>query len=205
VTRHAQTNLAVSTAVLAGGRGERLGRDKATMELGGQLLLKRVVTLVSALSTDVIVILRPDQQLQLQGVRTVTDAEPYTGALAGIAAGLAASRQAWCFVVACDMPFINLALVRYMTSLTPGHDIVIPCRHVGLEPLYALYHKRCLPYVYRALRQGQRRLVSFYTSLRVRHITPEEIRLFDPMERSFFNINTPEELAQAEAWLQEGL
>ena len=193
----------VSTAILAGGRGERLGRDKATLELGGRPLVQRLVALLLELSTDVIVVLRSDQQLQVKEARIVTDVEPYAGALAGIAAGLAASRQEWCIVVACDMPFINLALLRYMISLTPNHDIVVPRLDVGLEPLHALYHKRCLPALYRALREGQRRLVSFYSSLHVRYVAPDELRILDPTGRSFFNINTPEELAQAERWLHE--
>lgn len=195
----------VSVAILAGGHGERLGRDKATIELRGQSLISRLVASLAALSTDIIVVLRPDQQLQVRGSRTVTDVAPYTGALAGIATGLAASRQVWCFVVACDMPFVNLELVRYMLSCREGYDVVVPCHDLGLEPLHALYHKRCLPFVYQALREGERRLVSFYTPLRVRYIASEEVRMFDPLGRSFFNINTPEELAQAEAWLQEGL
>lgn len=202
-TKQAPAAPEVSVAILAGGRGERLGRDKATLELEGQSLLQRLVTLLSALSADIIVVLRPDQQLLLKGARMVADVAPYTGALAGIATGLAVSRQAWCFVVACDMPFVNLALVRYMTSLAPSYDIVVPRHDVGLEPLHALYHKRCLPFVYRALREGQRRLVSFYNSLRVRYVTPEEMHSFAPLERLFFNINTPEELAQAANWLRE--
>jgi len=194
----------VSSIILAGGRGERLGHDKATLELGGRTLVRRVCNLLSELSADVIVVVRPDQRLDVPNARIVTDLEPYTGALAGIASGLAAARQAWSVVVACDMPFISLNLLRYLISLTPDQDVVVPQLDVGLEPLHALYHKRCLPELYRALREGRRRVVSFYGSLRVRYVGPAEIRAYDPEGRSFFNINTLEDLAQAEQWLREG-
>jgi len=193
----------VSAIMLAGGRGERLGRDKATLELGGRTLFQRVSDLLSELSADIIVVVRPDKQLDVPNARIVTDLEPYTGALAGIASGLAAARQAWSIVVACDMPFISLDLLRYLISLTPDQDVVVPQLDVGLEPLHALYHKRCLPELYQVLREGRRRVVSFYGSLRVRYVGPAQMRAYDPTGRSFFNINTPEDLAQAERWLHE--
>jgi molybdopterin-guanine dinucleotide biosynthesis protein A len=195
---------AVSVAILAGGRGERLGRDKATLTLGGRTLVQRLVDLLVDLSDDILVVLRPDQNLNVDRARAVTDLPPYSGALAGLAAALEAARHEWCVAVACDMPFVNLQLLRYMASLTPGYEVVMPRLPVGLEPLYALYHKRCLPALRKALGSGQRRLVSFHGSVRVRYVSPQEITDFDPTGRSFFNINTPQELAQAELWLQEG-
>ena len=203
---HSLERSPISAIVLAGGRGKRLGRDKATVELGGETLLQRVVRLVSQLSDDVIAVVRADQQRQLDrqvdGARTVSDAQPYVGVLAGIASGMAAARHDWCLVVACDMPFINLDLLRYMISLRQGYDAVVPRLEVGLEPLLALYYKRCLPALWRALRARERRVVSFYRSLRVRYVQATEIRLFDPTGRSFDNINLPEELARAREWLR---
>jgi molybdopterin-guanine dinucleotide biosynthesis protein A len=154
--------LPVSVVILAGGRGERLGQDKATLELGGA-----------------------------------------TGVLAGIAAGLTAARHAWSFVVACDMPFVNPRLVRYMFSQRAGYDIIVPHVPAGLEPLHALYHRRCRPPLHRALLQGQRRVISFYASLRVRYIEAAESEPLDPRDLSFFNINTPEDLVRARSWLDD--
>lgn len=192
-----------SAVILAGGGSERLGRDKATVELAGKTLLEREVGLMRRLSDDVIVVLRPGQPPQAWGARVVTDAEPYTGVMAAIAAGLAAARYDWSLVVACDMPFVSPYLVRHMMSLRRGYDAIVPRLEVGLEPLHALYHQRCLPALLSALARGEHRVVSFYGSLKIRFIAPSEIRPYDPEERSFFNINTPQELAQAEEWLRE--
>jgi molybdenum cofactor guanylyltransferase len=192
-----------SVVILAGGRGERLGRDKAGVTLGGQTLLQRALGLFAPFSDDLIVVARADQRLEAWGARVVHDEVPDGGVLAGMAAGLGAAQHAWCIVVACDMPFVNLRLFGYMLSLATGYDVVVPKLDVGLEPLHALYHMRCLPALRQALAEGRRRVVSFYESLHVRYILPSESAPFDPLGRSFYNINTPEELARAQGWLDE--
>jgi molybdenum cofactor guanylyltransferase len=191
----------VSAAILAGGHGERLGHDKAILELGGQTLVERMVDRLAPLCNDVMVVLRADQHLEGIIARKVTDTPPYAGVLAGIAAGLAAARHEWCIVVACDMPFVSLPLLTHMLTLTDSYDAVVPRLEVGFEPLHALYHQRCLPSLLQALAKGQQRVVSFYEPLTIRYLKLAEIIPFDPELRSFFNVNTPEDLAQAEAWL----
>jgi len=192
-----------SAVVLAGGRGKRLGGDKAAVELApGETLLQRALTLVAPLSDDVIVVRRPDQRLATQGARIVTDQPPFEGPLAGILAGLEAARHEWSLVVACDMPFLSAPVVRYLMALRPGHDIVVPRLEVGMEPLHALYHRRAAAAIRGALERGEHRLISFYRALRVRAVTSDELAPFDREGRTFFNINTPEDLQQARAWLK---
>lgn len=195
---------AVSVVVLAGGRGQRLGRDKATLELvRGQTLLQRALGLVAPLSDDVIVVRRPDQDLSVSAARVISDRAPFHGPLAGILAGIEAAREEWVLVVACDMPFLSRPLLRYMLTLRTGYDVVVPRLAVGMEPLHALYHRRAAAAVRRVLERGERRLVSFYDGLRVRAVTPDELAPHDSEGRAFFNINTPEDLDQARAWLSE--
>lgn len=193
----------VSGVVLAGGRSERLGRDKAGLLLGRETLLQRVVRTLSCLSDDLIAVVRADQQVVVPEARVVQDVAPYSGVLAGMAAGLTAARHDWALVVACDMPFLNLGLLRYMLSLRCEVDVVVPRLDVGAEPLHALYHKRCLGALSKSLAEGRRRVISFYDTLRVRWVDPEEIARFDSQGRSFFNINTPDDLALAQSWLEE--
>ncbi|MHB0856926.1 MAG: molybdenum cofactor guanylyltransferase [Anaerolineae bacterium] len=194
--------LDLSVVILAGGRGERLGGDKASVVLGERALLQRQIdAALSAGCDDVLIVLRADQRLSLEGVRVTRDLDQYEGVLAGLAAGLASARHDWSLVVACDMPFVEKRLVCYMMSLREDWDVVIPRRPEGLEPLHALYHKRCLPPIIDSLRQGRRRAVSFLDQCRVRELAPEEADRIDPEGRSFFNVNTPADLAQARAWL----
>ncbi len=195
----------LSAVIMAGGRGERLGADKADILLGDRTLLSRTVDLLRPLTDDLVVVLRSDQLLAQVplGVRLVRDMAPYEGVLAGIAAGLHSSRHEWALVVACDMPFLSASLVGYLASLRSGYDVVVPRLKAGLEPLHALYRRACLPGVLTALRAGQRRLVSFYDQLRVREVDETSLRPHDPDLRSVFNVNTREDLALAARLLAE--
>ena len=199
----------ISAVVLAGGRGERLGgQDKATTTLAGVTLLERVIRRVADLAGETIVVLRPDQEITPQlagaslGARIVRDV-PGAGVLAAMAAGLSVMTGDCALLVACDMPFLQLPLLRYLLTLRSGWDIVVPRLEVGLEPLHALYHRRCLAPLGEALAQGSRRAVSFYATLHVRYVDADEIALYDPRGISFFNVNTPDDLAQAEAWARQ--
>ncbi|NLD71878.1 MAG: molybdenum cofactor guanylyltransferase [Chloroflexi bacterium] len=193
----------ISAVVLAGGRGERLGMDKADVVLGGKTLLLRSLSLLAPLTDDPVVVLRPGQSLHggPPPARVVRDLAPYAGVLAGMAAGLQACRHDWAIVVACDMPFLNADLLAHMISLRDEHDIVVPRLTVGLEPLHALYHRRTLPAIRRAMDAGRRRLVSFYEGLDVRYVDEPTLLRLDPELRSLFNVNTPPDLALAEEWL----
>ncbi len=199
-----------SAIILAGGRGERLaGQDKATLVLDGETLLERVYRRVAALADEVVIVLRPDQELApdlvaaTQGAIVVRDLLGHAGVLAAMCAGLEAARHEWSLLVACDMPFIQASLVRHMWSLRGGWDVVVPRLEVGLEPLHALYHRRCLSSIRDALAQGRRRVIGFYEPLRVRYVEEEEIGRHDPRRLSFFNINTPEDLVRARQLLDD--
>lgn len=191
----------LSAVILAGGRGERLGADKADILLGGRTLLARTVDALRPLTDDLVVVLRAGQRLAHTppGVRRAEDLAPYEGVLAGVAAGLQACRSEWALVVACDMPFLSQRLIHYLCELRDGNDVVVPRLPAGLEPLHALYHRNCLPAMLASLQAGKRRLVSFYAGLRVRYVEEPALRRVDPELRSLFNINTPDDLALAAA------
>jgi len=210
MTASASVSAADLTAVvLAGGRGERLGGvDKATLVLAGQSLLRRALSQVEPLVEHTIVVLRADQSLPPDvedlplSPRIVRDQPGMRGVLPAIATGLAASTTTWSLVVACDMPFLQPALLRYMLTLRRGHDIVVPRLPVGLEPLHALYRRTCSHPAQSAAIAGQRRVISFYAGLRVRYVDAPELAVHDPQGRSFANINTPDDLALARARLE---
>ena len=100
------------------------------------------------------------------------------------------------FVVACDMPFLDDALIRHLVSRAEGADVVLPFSDSGAEPLHALYARSCVPAVEASLDPGDRRIVSFFPAVHVREIPPEEIAAIDPGFASFRNINTPDEYSR---------
>jgi molybdopterin-guanine dinucleotide biosynthesis protein A len=193
---------AVSIAVLAGGQGRRLGCDKAQVLLADEPLLSHVLRRLTGLSDDVLLVTRGDSGWPMDGVRLVHDM-PYSGVMAGMAAGLSAARHDWCLLVACDMPFLDPALVRHMVTRRCGYQAVVPRLAVGLEPLHALYHRDCLDALHRCLERGERRVSAFCGMLHALYLDAAELADYSPDGRSFFNVNTPEDLARAEAWLAE--
>ena len=194
-----------SAIVLAGGQSRRLGREKALLEIAGQPLLARTVHTLAPLSDDIVVVTnQPARYANLNlPVRFVPDDQAGVGSLMGIYSGIKAVRHPWALAVACDMPFLNADLLRYMLSLTPGYDVVIPHLPEGLEPLHAIYNHRCRSPMGRLLAQGHRKIIAFFPEVRVRYVTEEEIDLFDPQRRSFINVNTPQDWERVQRMLTD--
>ena len=196
--------MAISGIVLAGGRSSRMGLAKATLRLGGTTLIERVLAVLSELSEELIVVGENDTRFTGLNVKAVRDIFPDRGVLGGVYTGLQAAGQYRSVVVGCDMPFLNLELLHYMTEQAEGYDVVIPRVGSYLEALHAVYSRDCLAPIQRKLREGNLRLVSFFSEVRVRYIEAEEIARFDPEHLSFFNINEPADLERAESLLRPG-
>ena len=194
--------LDISCIVLAGGKGLRLGRDKAQETVGNSDLLQRVVSQLSSFSNDIIIVTARGKSLsQFIGCprfRIVADAYSGKGALVGLGTGLAASNSWYNLVVACDMPFLNQALLRYMIQLSAGFDLVVPRVGKLVEPLHAVYSKSCLAPIERLLSQGDLRVRALFDLVKVRYVEADEIDSFDPKHLSFFNINTEADLERAQ-------
>jgi molybdopterin-guanine dinucleotide biosynthesis protein A len=198
---NAVTNGDVTGVILAGGRSRRLGRDKAVEPLGGQPLIRRVIERVEAVTADIVVVVADavrgnDLPLDVRR-RVVWDVYPGKGSLGGIFSGLSAAKSDWGLVVACDMPFLNRQLLEYMLSRREDFDAVVPLPGAYPEPTHALYSKACLPHIEARLRANDLKISRFYHEVQVNYLTEEAITRYDPELRSFFNINSPDDLAEA--------
>ena len=186
--------------VLAGGGSLRFGRDKGGEQLGGESLLLRVVRRLVPLRMEIIVATGAGGEACLPRdlcVKTVADVYPGRGPLAGIHAGLLAAGSSHSLVVASDMPFLNRRLIGHMVEISDPYDVVIP-RHDGLlEPLHAVYSRRCLEPIKAVLEEGENRIVAFFPRMNVRYLEEAEIERFDSEHLSFFNINTQADLDRA--------
>ena len=133
------------------------------------------------------------------GLRMVYDPEPHAGVLPALAAGLAAASGEVCLTVACDMPFVSGALFARELALLAEADVVIPRTQEYLEPMHAAYRRApVLTAIQAALARGERRMISYFSQVRVRELQEPEWRALDPAGRAFFNVNTPEDLAEAQ-------
>ena len=187
----------VSSVILAGGKSRRMGLNKAFLKIGEQAIIERVTKKMSVVGQEVILVTNsPDEYAHL-GRQMVSDVYPGKGSLGGIYSGLRAASNHYALVVACDMPFLNTSLLRYMILLSTEHDVVVPNTQKGLEPLHAIYSKNCLPAMESLLQENNLKITSFYPQVRARYVEQAELEILDPQLLSFFNINSPNDLEWA--------
>ena len=191
----------MSVVIQAGGESRRMGRDKGLVPFGGQPLIQRVVERIGSLGDELLVTTNRPEDYRFLSLPLVGDLLPGHGALGGLHTALSAASKPLVAVVACDMPFASLALLSAARDmlLETNCDVVIPATSKGLEPLHAVYRRStCLPAVESALRDGRRRMISWLDSVEMHTIPPEVVQQYDPTGHIFVNLNTPEELAEAE-------
>ena len=192
-----------SAIVLAGGKSRRMGRPKAMLPFGGEPLIAQVIRRLAVLFPDIVVVAAPDQELPELSATLVRDEVAYQGPVGGICYGLRACHSAAGFVTSCDVPFLSLPLVSYLTSRLPDHDVVVPYWEGRFQPLHAVYRRSVLPLLEQQLQRGELRPVFLYDKVRTLKVEEDEIRAVDPDGSSFFNMNTPEDYADALARWQE--
>ena len=188
-----------SIILQAGGKSTRMGTDKALVPFLGRTLIGHILHQVAPLSDDIAIIANHPQPYEAYGVPVFQDVYPDWGALGGLHAAVHHARRDLCLVLACDMPFIVPEFLSFLVEEAEGFDAVIPIlEETGFtEPFRAVYRKTCLLHIEQAIKNEKRRVNSFFDQVRVRYVNQVEIEAFDPALRTFFNINTPEELQRA--------
>jgi len=198
-----QEKPALSGIVLAGGQSRRMGRNKALLELEGQTLIARVLERLSPLCDELIISANDVELYADLPAQVVPDLIAGRGALSGIHAGLATMRHDKAVVVACDMPFLSLSLLRYMVVMSSGYDVVAPRVDGFFEPLHAVYSARCVEPIAQLIAKGPRRVVDLYRQIRLREVTKADVQLFDAA-LSFVNVNTHKEWAEVQRLTKSG-
>ena len=169
-------------------------------------MLGVVLERLSAVSDDVFVVANDQARYAALAARVVPDLHRDVGALGGIQAAITSSAHEHCLVVACDMPFLSLPLLRRMADEPRNYDVLVPLipgesrqRGDGLvfQTLHAIYSKRCLPFIEKRIAEGNKQVVGFFEDVQVRTLDVAEIARWDPGLQSFFNANTPEALRVA--------
>jgi molybdopterin-guanine dinucleotide biosynthesis protein A len=191
----------LTVVIQAGGESRRMGQNKALIPFLGRPLIERVIERVKPLAEELLVTTNQPEELGFIGCPLIKDVIPGKGALGGLYTALYAASSAIVVVVACDMPFVNPALLQAEIDLLIdlNADVVIPSSQEGLEPFHSVYRREtCLPEIRNAIDTDQKRIISWFPAVRVRVMTAEEVGKYDPANQAFLNINTMEELAQAE-------
>jgi len=190
----------LSVAIQAGGESTRMGINKAMMDFLGEPLIARVITRVSSLSDDIFIITKEPQEFNKFSVRIIKDVIPGKGAIGGLYTALVEAKYEFVAVVACDMPFVNMDLLKkaYEVLLEYHADVAIPKTGEGYEPLHAVYRiQKCLPAIQNALATEKKRLVSWFPDVNVVEMKSNLIDQFDPEHTAFINVNTRDEYIRA--------
>jgi len=192
-----------SAVILAGGKSARMGRNKALLDFGGEPLIARLYGILKEGFREVAISANDPATYEFLSVPVIRDVYAAGGSLAGIHAGLLHSRAKHCFFVACDMPFVNIELVRYLARFAEDFDIVIPVSRNGLEPLHSFYSRDCIPHIEEQMKSKNLKIIDFYPYVKLREVSFDEMRGCDPEGLSYFNINTPEKYQLARDRLEE--
>ncbi|OAP42655.1 molybdenum cofactor guanylyltransferase [Sinorhizobium glycinis] len=206
----ADANRRPPAVILAGGRSSRMGRPKAAVVLGGQTMLARVVDRLSPQAASIAVNLNADPGIALPSDHPViADTIPgLPGPLAGVLAALhhaskTAPSASHVLTVPIDAPFFPAALAaRLQGALLAGDEIAVAWSVGEMHPLFALWPVAIADDLEAWIRMDEKRRVRAFIA---RHpsvavdfpITATKAGPLDP----FFNVNTPQQLEEAEEWL----
>lgn len=183
-------------AVLAGGRGTRLGQPKASAQVGGRALIEYPLAALRAAGVETVVVAKPDSPLPGLTVEIWEEPAKPAHPLCGIVRALQGGRPV--LVVGCDMPLITSAAVSWLAEL--AGPLAIPRVGGRLHPLLGRYDPELAPALEDALRR-QAPLQDAVLELGPRMLEEAELRRFGDPARLLFNVNTPEDLAEAERLL----
>jgi molybdopterin-guanine dinucleotide biosynthesis protein A len=204
----------LSLVIQAGGQSSRMGEDKALKLFLGRPLIQRVIERLAPIASEIIVTTnQPEDYTFLTdsnvsgrwNIRLVADLKPGRGALGGLHTAIASAARPMVAVVACDMPFASAKLIEAASRLMVEEeaDVVIARSEQGYEPLHAVYRRAtCLPAIESAIAADQWKVIAWFPQVKVRVLSAEELKSFDPQGLAFGNVNTPEEFSKAEQLAQ---
>jgi molybdenum cofactor guanylyltransferase len=178
-----------------------MGQAKATLRIGGMTLIERTIAELARVFDDIVVVAAPESAaIELPALGAVTiahDDDAYQGPVGALARGLRAARHELAFACSCDLPMLRCEVAAWLMSSVGDRDAVIPQIGGRLQPLHAVYRRRCAGALDAMLARGEHRLSAIADAVNSRIVTEAEYRRADPDALSCFNVNTPEDYARA--------
>jgi molybdenum cofactor guanylyltransferase len=184
----------ICAVILAGGQSRRMGFNKALIDVDGRPIISILIDQVRRLTNRVLISSNDDSSYRFLNFPVIPDHFAGCGPLAGLHAAMRWNDCSLYIVLACDLPNLQVRLLRSLVSLAEGFDAAIPRTADGLaHPLCAVYRKTCLAAIEQALEKGSNKFIETFldTTLAVRWIGPDE-GVYAPADLA--NINTPEDL-----------
>ncbi len=192
----------VRSAILAGGAASRFGKQPKGLEkVGGERILDRVIrALESAVEEPPLLVVNADEaQSWVKRLVVMKDLMPHCGSLGGIYSVVARSSEP-VLIVAWDMPFLKVELLKALVDGASDFDVYLPESNgpLGFEPICGVYSPECAKPIRAALEQEDLRTSSFHKHVRVGTLALTEVKAFGDPDVLFFNVNSPDDVAKAE-------
>jgi len=193
--------VAASAIVVAGGRSSRMGRPKASLDFAGVPLLARIISELKRRFAEIVVVAAPESEDSLQidvpAIKTIRDEIAFQGPSDALRRGLDAVTNEIAFACSCDLPLLDSDVAAAIVAMLGDFDAAIPIVGAKLQPLHAAYRKRCAGALAALATRGESRLVAIADAVNTRRISENDLLVLDPHLLSFFNVNTPDDCAEA--------
>lgn len=189
--------------VLVGGQSQRMGQDKAFLELQGKPLFLRTVELLRPYVAQV-TLLGPAARFEPFGIPVVPDRRPGGGPLGALCTGLESSPFEWNAFLACDLPLLRGEFLAWLLqrALVGTADAIVPRTVDGWQPLCAAFHRRCRPVMEAALGKGSAGIVDVLPVLRIDAVGKNELATVGFSDGMFKNVNTAEDWERVQRELE---
>jgi molybdenum cofactor guanylyltransferase len=183
----------MNAVILAGGKSIRMGSNKAFLKLESKTFIEHQIDLLREIFNEITISANTPSEYKHLNIPIIKDIYPNKGPLGGIYTSLINSSSFYIFVLACDMPFVEIDLIKHLKSFIKGHDVVVTQSNKGLEPLHAFYSKNCIASIKRELDNNNLRIISFFPQVNVKVVKLDSLDSSDKFKNSIKNLNTSEE------------
>ena len=181
--------------ILAEGNSRRMGTDKSFVLLDGKPMLQHAIDRVSVLGLPIVLVANQPVKYHQFGLPIFTDIIPDAGSLGGLYTAIQSTEADRTLCVACDMPFLNPTLLRFLLDQCICCDAVVPKTRDVSHGLHAVYAPACIPTMHANIVRGDLAIHRMFSHFRTRFIEEDTLRSFDPLLQSLSNMNTPADLA----------
>lgn len=175
--------------VLAGGKSSRFGMDKGLTLFRGKPLIQYSIDVLKEVTDDIIII-SGNKEYEIFGYQVIPDIVSGIGPLGGILTGLMKTTYSFNYILSCDTPFIDVALLKALKSGNGDHEIVVPLNSEGLyEPLCAIYSKSCISTIEMMMLENNFKVLDLFELKCTKRIKLDSLTPLFPKD-IFANINT---------------
>lgn len=190
----------ISAYILAGGQSKRMGEDKGMISLHDKPIVSYIIEEIKKITDDITIITANEKYRQFN-LKTVEDIYQDRGPAGGIDTALQDAKNDLVFITSCDMPFVNEKSVSILMEQCTGREITLVKNENYIEPMFAVYAKKCKDNWRELLLNGTLKLSDYFSHFDTNFVNADEFLNSNPY--LFLNINTPQDLLKAAIWMKK--